>query len=72
VPDEISILFERERLLQLAQERRQLEGKLISSGGKEFNYLLSACGDLADIIEDIEEIASKRSKKERAAFETKI
>ncbi len=63
---------EKRELASIAGERRALEEKLAGAGGREFGVLLSLCEDLSDIIEDISEISSKKSKMEHAAFETKV
>jgi len=56
----------------LVLEKRQIEVKLKLAGGDDFQFLLQDCSDLADMIEEIEDVSSQMSEKEHAAFEAKI
>jgi len=56
----------------LVLEKRQIEAKLKLAGGDDFRFLLQDCSDLADMIEEIEDVSSQMSEKEHAAFEAKI
>jgi len=65
-------IADRAEMGKLASERARIEAELVAAGGGEYGFLLGMCGDLSDIIKDIDEIARKKSEKERAAFETKV
>ncbi|PIN82991.1 hypothetical protein COV61_04425, partial [Candidatus Micrarchaeota archaeon CG11_big_fil_rev_8_21_14_0_20_47_5] len=64
---EIPLLSEIGQIHILVREKSELEAKLLSAGGKDYFFLLEDCQELSEIIEDIKEISSKRSEKERAA-----
>ena len=63
---------ELEEARALVAEKRGIEAKLSSAGGKEPRFLLEDCSDLADMIDEIDEVGSKRGEKEHAAFDAKI
>lgn len=69
---EIPLLSEIGQIHILVREKSELEAKLLSAGGKDYFFLLEDCQELSEIIEDIKEISSKRSEKERAAFMEKV
>lgn len=69
---ESQLLGEKDTILTLVSEKRSIEAKLVAAGGEKYQRLLELCSDLADIIDDIGEIAGKRAKIEHAAFATKV
>lgn len=70
-PD-IPLLSEKKEIESLVREREEAEGMLLAAGGEGYRFLLEDCSDLADIIDDIREISSKKGEKQHAAFETKV
>ena len=69
---ETPLLGEKKEIESLVSEKREAEEKLVAAGGKDYRFLLEDCADLADIIDDIQEISSKKDEKLHAAFDTKI
>ena len=61
-----------EEIRLLVGEKRQIEATLTAAGGQDFHFLLEDCTDLADLVEEMREVSSKRSEKEHAAFDTKV
>jgi len=59
-------------LQSLMGEKQRLEGKLTAAGGTDFDFLLEDCTDLLDIVDEIQNVSSKRGEKEHAAFDAKI
>jgi hypothetical protein len=56
----------------LVLEKRQIEEKLHLAGGGDFHFLLEDCSDLADMIDEIEDVSSQMHEKEHAAFDSKV
>lgn len=63
---------EREGAEALAHERLRIIARLSAAGGRDFRFLLEDCAELADMIEEMQDISSKRQEKAHAAFESKV
>jgi len=62
----------RKEIQSLVREKKGIEEKLISAGGKDYKYLLENCLDLSDIIDEIEDVSIKRSEKRYADISVRI